>query len=80
MLTKLLMFGLALFGLWVLLRRAFAPAPEDPAKRKRISAQDLEACPRCGAWKSPDEECRACLDRPRADRSGRDQAPPSGRA
>lgn len=77
---KILTIGLALFGLWVLLRRALArpsaDRAEDPAKRSRITAQDLEACPRCGAFKDPREDCRACLDRP----SKRDQAPPSGRA
>ena len=65
MLTKLIMLGLAGFGLWVLLRRAFAAPPAPPPERRtRIEAQDLVPCPRCGAYKAPQEDCASCLDRP----------------
>ncbi|WP_018631347.1 hypothetical protein [Neomegalonema perideroedes] len=77
MLMKILTLGLAAFGLWILLRRAFAPAPpraEDPAApRPRLQAEDLEACPHCGAYKAPDEPCASCRERSR-----RDQPPGGG--
>ncbi len=73
MLTKILMLGLAAFGLWVLLRRAFAPPPQAPAAPPRLQAQDLEACPHCGAYKAPSEPCASCRERAR-----RDQTPGGG--
>lgn len=82
---KILTIGLALFGLWMLLRRAFsappprretrrdAPPPPKAERPPEVSAQDLEACPNCGAFKDPAEDCRACGEKakPRQAPSGR---------